>query len=322
MLIRALTATLLLFAVTYAYAAAEEPTPQPTPEWPRCIQGFPAQQGGLTIAAGNGTRFTLPRGSSFQVLVTPPATSRIYICHVESNSTITVSYNCEEVARKLGNPSGGPVLDELLASCVPASELECSGTDHGGQTITAVNGIRVTLPPGGQYGVRIPPPHGANDFTICHVGSDSSVTISISPPCQEVRRTLHDPDAAAILDEIVRSCRVPPLPTPTPCTGDVPGDQLLTVGAIKIALPPGSFGVTTLPASDYVLTVTICTVADGSSVRLSTIDCDESYRQQETAASARILDQIAQSCAVTGTPPNGIRPPDTGDAGLRAMETE
>jgi hypothetical protein len=322
MLIRALAATLLLFAVTFTYVTAQEPTPQPTPEWPRCIQGFPAQQGGLTVAAGNGTRFTLPKGSSFQVLVTPPGASRSDICHVESNSIITISHDCEEISRRLGDPAGGPVLDELLASCVPASELECSGTYHGGQTITAVSGIRVTFPPMGQYGIRIPPPGGANDFTICHVGSDSSVVISISPPCQEVRRTLHAPEATAILDEIVRSCRVPPPPTPTPCSGDIAGDQTLAVGAVTIALPPGAYGISTFPTSDYILTLTICTVADGSSVRLSTIDCHENYRQQETAISARVLDQIAQSCAVTGTPPNGIRPPDTGEAGLRTRENE
>ena len=223
MLIRALAASLLLLVVTYTYVTAQEPTPQPTPMYPRCIEGFPGQKGGMTIAAGNGTRFTIPEGSSFQVLVTPPGSSEINMCHIESKSTITISFNCEEIDRTLGDPSGGPVLDELMASCVPTSALECSGNYHGAQTIIVVSGIRVTFPKDGQYGVRIPPPHGANDFTVCHVGSDSSVTISISPPCQEVRRTVHAPPAEAILDEIVRSCRVPPPPTPTPCSGDVEG---------------------------------------------------------------------------------------------------
>jgi hypothetical protein len=202
---------------------------------------------------------------------------------------------------------------------------------HGGVNVTAVNGIRVTLPPGGQYGLRIPPPHGDNFFTVCHVGTDSSVSISISPPCAEVKRSVGEPAGAAILDAIVASCRVPPSPTPTPCAGDIAGAQTLTDGAVTITLPKGTYGVHLFPTDDYILTVTVCTTIDGSSVRLSGFDCHESYRQQHTPASASVLDDIAASCVVTGTPPDGIdppatrepassggtiRPPDTGDAGL------
>jgi hypothetical protein len=247
----------------------------------------------------------------------PQHVRQIYVCHVESNSTLSIDYDCQETARSVGNPEGNPVLDQLLASCVPASQVDCAGSYEGGQTITVVSGIRVTLPPNGKYSILIPPPHGLNEFSVCHIGSGSSITLLISPPCIENRRSVGDPSGALILDAIAASCRMAPPPTPTPCSGDIEGGQPLTVGSITFTLPPGSYGVHTFPTAEVIYSVTVCTAVDASTVRLSAYNCDETYREQYTSAAAIILDQIVSSCRLTDSAPDaGITPPDTGSGGL------
>jgi len=224
-----------------AITRAQEPTPRATPEWPRCIQGFGAQEGGRTIAVDGSVLVTLPAGS-FQLVVMPPGSPDFAICHVQSSAVVTISRRtCSESSRTASTPAGNAVVDQIVASC--------------------------TVPP-----QQPPQPH-------CHAGFYTTGARRFILPREE----------------------------------------------ISVVLPPGDFIIIDRirgPGSVLVCKVQSNLVSLDYSVTLSTADCSKIDAAWLDAAGEVGVNQLVSSClvigtpAVTTTPPTGIRPPDTGDAGL------
>jgi hypothetical protein len=78
-----------------------------------------------------------------------------------------------------------------------------AATASGGQTIGTLDTVLVTLPSPGDYHYLF-----ATDGTllVCHIQTDSRVGISAAT-CRETARTVNNPAAHAILDQIVASAR-------------------------------------------------------------------------------------------------------------------
>ena len=216
MLIRALAASLLLLLVTYTYATAQEPAPQPTPEWPRCVDGFPGQDGGRTIAVNFniGTQVTLPAGT-FQELPMPPDSPNFALCHIETGAVVTISgTTCQEFSRRAPTSAAKSVVDQVVSSCrVPAErppQPHCHDGFYtrGGRGVTIPNAdITITLPPGefiNVYGVR-----GPNTALICKV-QDNLVSLDYSvilgSDCSKVEAAWLEEESATVIDQIVASC--------------------------------------------------------------------------------------------------------------------
>ncbi len=211
MLIRALAASLLLVAVTFTYAAAQEPTPEPTPEWPRCL-GDAGSPGGRAIDVANGIQVTIPAGH-YQQVVMPPHSDVFALCHLETGALVTISIEtCREVSRRAATPEANAVVDQIVSSCKlpPArpSEPYCpAGTAvTGGRDLTIDERLRVTLPDATfviSYDDRRP-----GTVTVCKVlanglSMDYSVTLSFTDCNKVSAATLTD---FALADRLAASC--------------------------------------------------------------------------------------------------------------------
>jgi hypothetical protein len=198
--------------------------------------------------------------------------------------------------------------------------------------------VRVDVP-AGSYGLNIPPP-GAPDmpFVICHVQTGAVVTIS-GLDCRELSRHASGPAAEDVINEIVDSCEVLPLRAPqseTPplsCPSGEPvfegnvadGKTLVVINAIQITLPEGSFVVRSFGSA-----AVICSVDSGYFMMLSFTDCRSTEIRPPNDLNQAVKSANEASCVVLHPgaqgpvaptvfpPPNtSIRPPSTGDGGLR-----
>ena len=206
---------LLLVALTTARA-------QQTPEASACV-GIETE-GGSTVIIGQ-IRVTLPSGNFTRTLATPNALDEgASICHVETGASITISGEaCEELGRESETAEEDAILDAIIESCVvvppnvpPPGVEDCpaGGVPFvGGQTVTLLDVIEVTLPEGD----FVVAPYPENVVQICMVGGSPTFTLSLID-CHRVDITPpNDPDAE-LVQAIVGSC-VPLNPPPEPTTG-------------------------------------------------------------------------------------------------------
>jgi hypothetical protein len=218
---------------------------------------------------------------------------------------------------------------------IPRPGVLCPGGTPGERPV-AVARATVILPPG-EYGLLIQPPHGPTLLTICHVGSGgSSVTLDYQT-CMEVGREVREPTGATILDRIVASCQVPPLEEHSFCgDADDPrsysvienGGEVLIDGRIYVTLPPDRFELRydegspitgPHPPGTRSQAVDICNREMNYFVELSLVDCGRQAWSQGKLDSDEILNAIAGSCRLTGSPSSAaiIQPPSVGHAGLK-----
>ena len=217
-----------------------------------------------------------------------------------------------------------------VASCPPQISFE-------GPATRTINQAQIQVP-AGSYSLGITPP-GLPDgaFSLCHLETGAIITMS-GKTCAELGRSASSAEGTAVLNQIISSCKVVPLPTPQvppfSCPGrgdeneivvDAPGGRpLLIADAIQVTLPAGRFVVRVLGSS-----AAIC--ASNYSLVLSMADCRRVDIRPPDGANVpglALADAIVASCVVINpveelpVPPpvqtgGNIRPPSTGDGGLQ-----
>ena len=216
----------------------------------------------------------------------------------------------------------------------PGQPLCQSQNAHaGGQAVDALN-LRIRLPASGTYNVNSGIADPGGEFVrVCYVEGDAAIFFGRDGR-ETVRRLSATSSPSAvnpIFDEITRNLILlspppPPRPLCLPQPSSAGGRKVPTVNGVTIDLPDGDYSLFITPPGSTAPTFTICYVQGNARLTLSAVTCGEVSREATTAAANAVLDTIARSCALpapaapaTFTPVGGpIRPPDTGDAGMRA----
>ncbi|MPZ50249.1 MAG: hypothetical protein GEU75_13295 [Dehalococcoidia bacterium] len=203
----------------------------------------------------------------------------------------------------------------------------------GGQTIN-VRGLSIALPAGGDYSVigGIADP-GGEFVRVCYAQGNSAIFFNLSGV--ETDRIVNSPSAEAVLNEIAASVRVggSAAPAPSVCSlarSDLQyeGSQELYFGNFAFVLSDGRYIVAQI-SEGHGPRVEICYVRDNSTLTLDPVSGTEISRDARSADAGAAFDRIVRSarttgrcladCGTAGTMPtgqSGIKPPDTGDAGL------
>ncbi|HLF78596.1 MAG TPA: hypothetical protein VJB57_14030 [Dehalococcoidia bacterium] len=218
----------------------------------------------------------------------------------------------------------------------------CGPAQHsGGQTITVLN-LQFTLPAPGDYSsafARLS--SGETLVRVCYLQGNSEILFRQDG--SERNRMVNNAAAANVLNAIaasVKTVSATPALTPTPSAGICAagtyvssGGELTLASGVKLTLPtPGDYFLLLRPATASPW-VAVCYVQGNAAVYLTEGECRETQRTPASSAANAVLDQIVRSCVpagATSAPPAGmpgggtqppvIRPPDTGSAGLLAIE--
>ena len=219
---------------------------------------------------------------------------------------------------------------EPTPSATPNPFCETSSLEGGGTRV--VYEVEITLPEG-TYNVIVPPPGTGPGpveprLILCHNQTGGYLILNATN-CEEGLREIPSPEAEAVIDAIVASCRIaptPPEPSPQLCPEgeSVTGEQTITIAeSARIALPAGEFVVhvtgdllVLCKPGSYSLSLQL------SNCRQANIpppDATDLPEQQDIVASCTLLHPVTPVPQFTPlSEPGAITPPDTGDAGLRA----
>jgi hypothetical protein len=200
---------LLLVALTTA--RAQEPTPEPTPDFLTgfCNAASIEGDGARTIGA---VEITLPPGT-YNIISPPPDPGDPFfiLCHKESGGGLSMNAaNCEENSRTVPNAEAVGVIDAIAASCrvlpTPVAQTPtpfvCAAGDTiaGGQTVTIADVIQVTLPPG-EFAIQA----GPYVAFICNPAEEYSVVLNLEDCARSDVPPPNSPPSSTI-DDIVSSC--------------------------------------------------------------------------------------------------------------------
>lgn len=216
-------AWLLLAALTTA--RAQEPTPEPTPDF---FAGFcenaSIEGGGTRILSA--VEITLPPGTYNIILPPPdPGEPNFVLCHKESGGVLNMNAaNCQENSRVTPNAQAEAVIDAIAASChlaptptpEPTPQFGCPAGDtfEGGQRVTIAEAIEVDLPPG-EFIIDV---DDADVAQICNPEAQYLVSLRLADCSTPAIAPPDDPNAA-VKAKIRASCTaLNPTSVPQPVT--------------------------------------------------------------------------------------------------------
>lgn len=216
-------ALLWLLLVALTTVRAQEPTPDPTPEFFAAICEGANIEGGGTRLLGE-VEVTLPPGT-YGITIPPPNPPEpgFYLCHQESGGVLYLNHtNCDVITRSTPNAQAEAVIDAIVASChvaptptpEPTPVFACPDGEviSGGTTVTLGGNLQVSLP-SGNFVVAI----DENDIAqICNVDEEYRAFLVLSDCTAPVVAPPSDSHQEAI-QEIKASCiTLAQTPTPDP----------------------------------------------------------------------------------------------------------